>query len=231
MWVYSNFLVSQLRVANFAISVVSNNQISRLELIILQLSVKLLNLGQVVLNLTVFLISELVIENRAQETNQIAVIRLKRPIFWDNLQDLQWFKLVPGLFALHELDSVLLKVHAVSLTPRGLVLIKVDRQQLSQLLMRLSKRKRLLILLVPHIELDSLLWLTRLHKHLDILLSEPGILSNLLLQRLRIIVRLRAQEVLKDLLHSFDSLGTRISLRLKGPHLLWILSVEGVNQL
>lgn len=69
----SNFLVSKLCVADFAVSVFSDDQVSGLEFVVLQLCIELLNLCQVVLDLTVLLVSELVIENRAQESDKIAV--------------------------------------------------------------------------------------------------------------------------------------------------------------
>ena len=64
-----------------------------------------------------------------------------------------------------------LEEHALSFRFGLLVLIEVDRQQLGELLVRLTKAESLLVLLVAHIKLDSLLWLASLDQDLDILLS------------------------------------------------------------
>lgn len=63
MRVHSNFLVAEFGVANLAVSVFPDDQVRRLQLIVLELRVELFNLGEVVLNLAVFFISQLVVEN------------------------------------------------------------------------------------------------------------------------------------------------------------------------
>ena len=63
MRVHPNFLVAEFGVANLAVSVLPDDQVRRLQLIVLKLCVELFNFGQIVLNLAVFFISQLVIEN------------------------------------------------------------------------------------------------------------------------------------------------------------------------
>ena len=76
MRVHPYFLVAQFGVAHFAISIFSDDQVSLLQFVVLEFSVELLDLGEVVLDFAVFFIRQLVVENRGQEANQVAVIRL-----------------------------------------------------------------------------------------------------------------------------------------------------------
>jgi len=92
----------------------------------LKLSVKLFNFSEMELDLAVFFIGQLMIENRRQKPNQVTIIRLEGPFFGNNLKYLERLKLIARLFALHKLNSVFFEtcflIHSLSL----FVLFKVN---------------------------------------------------------------------------------------------------------
>jgi len=72
-----------------------------------------------------------------------------------------------------------------------LVLFEVSSQKLSQIVLLFAKLSCFIILFKLNIEINRFLRLSSFYKHKDVLIGEPCFSSNLLLQYVRIVVRLR----------------------------------------
>lgn len=88
----------------------------------------------------------------------------------------------------------------------------------------------LAVLFKLNIQVDSLLGLAALDQDQDVLVGQPGVVSNLFFEDLRIVIRLSLQEGLKNFLDFLNALRGRIFVWLPGFNFARVDRVKSVHQ-
>lgn len=96
MWENTNVFVLEFALAHFTQHVLSNHHVGCLELILLLFGVKLLHLRQVHSYLGVLFLGHHVVENGAEEANEIVLVSLEFPILWNESQNGERIEIVSG---------------------------------------------------------------------------------------------------------------------------------------
>lgn len=96
MWENTNVFVLEFTLAHFTEHVFSNYHVGCLELILFFFGVKLLHLGQVHSYLGVFFLGHHVVENGAEEANEIVLGGLQFPILRNESQNSKGIEIISG---------------------------------------------------------------------------------------------------------------------------------------